>query len=84
MNQPAHMAVGQLGGVAFRLAGDGFNAQLIDFVGGAGRENHGVPELCKKGKPEGIIFIHIKNPGDAHRASFCLVGGKGFIAENPL
>ena len=51
--------MGQLGRITFRLAGDGLDAQLINFVGGAGRENHGVPELRKEGEPERVVLIHV-------------------------
>ena len=35
-DQPAYMAVGQLGRITFRFAGDGFNTQLVNLPGGVG------------------------------------------------
>ena len=31
-NQPGYMTMSQLGGIAFRLAGDGLDAKLINFA----------------------------------------------------
>ena len=83
-DQPLHMPVGQLGGVALRFAGDGLDAQLVDLAVGAGGEDYPVSQLREKGMPEGIVLIHVQHPGDANRAPGSLVRGQGLIGEQAL
>ncbi len=83
-DQPGHMAVGQLRGVAFRFAGDGLDSQLIDPAVGGGGEYHPVAQLRKEGEPERIIFVHIQNARNADSAPGRLVGRKRFIGKKPF
>ena len=80
--QPVYMSVGQLGRITFRLTGNGFNAQLINFPVGDGGEDYPVPQLREEGEPEGIIFIHIEDPGNSHTSAFGLVCRKRLISKN--
>ncbi len=81
LDQPGHMPMGQLCRIAFGLAGDGFNAQLINLpVRGRG-ENNPVAQLRKEGVPEGVVFVHIQHPGNSDDPSFCLVCFQGSPAE---
>ena len=67
-DQPGYMSVGQLGRITFELAGDGFNAQLVNLTGGLGGQ-HGLEfQVSEKYSPEGIVFIHIQDTGDSHRS----------------
>ena len=83
-DQPAYMAVGQLGRITFRFAGDGFNTQLVNLPGGGGREHHLVFQLRKEGKPERIILEHIQDSGDTHLSSDCLIRRKRLIGKQPF
>ena len=65
VDQPLHMAVGQLGGVALAFGGDGLHAQVIDFPGGHRRQAHGKAQLGKECMPEGIVFPHVQHPRNA-------------------
>ena len=53
------MAVSQLRRITFGFTGNGFDAQLIDLPGRSRREHHPISQLCKEGKPEGVVLIHI-------------------------
>ena len=59
LNEPGHMSVGKLCRVTFGFAGNGFDAQRINVVVGSGGQDNLIAQLCKKGKPERIVFIHI-------------------------
>ena len=83
-NQPGHMPVGQLGRIAFRFAGNGLDAQLINGMGGAGGEHHLIAQPGKKGIPERIVFIHVQHSGNTHPASPGLVGGQRLVGEQPF
>ena len=58
-DQPGNVAVGKLSRITFRFAGNGFNAQFINFPVGNRREYHPIAQFCKKGEPEGVVFVHI-------------------------
>ena len=83
-DQPAYMAVGQLGRITFRFAGDGFNTQLVNLPGGGGREHHLVFQLRKEGKPERIVLEHIQDSGDTHLSSDCLIRRKRLVGKQPF
>ena len=53
------MAVNQLGRIAFRFTGDGFNAKLVKLSGGLRGEDHMIAQLLKEYGPEGEILVHI-------------------------
>ncbi len=78
------MPVGQLCGIALGLAGDGLYSQLVNLAVGAGGEHHSVSQAGKKGVPEGIIFVHVQHPGNAHRAPGGLIRFQGRVGEEPL
>ena len=81
LNQPCDMPVRQFRGVAFRLAGNGFDAKLVNFsVGGRGKY-HLIAQLGKEGEPEGVIFIHIEHSWNAHLPAHCLIRRERLIGE---
>ena len=82
MNQPAYVAVGQLGRITLWLAGNRFNSKLIDFPVGKWRQYNLIPQLCKESEPKRIIFIHVQHTGNSNSSSSCLIRGERFIAEN--
>ena len=81
LQQPFHMAVGQLGRVALRFAGNGFNAQLIDFPGRGGRKHYLVAQLCEEGEPERVVLEHVQNPRNAHLAPGSFILGQRRVVE---
>ena len=82
-DQPAHMPMDKLGGIALGLTGNGLDAQLVNFPVGEGREHHPVAQFFEENGPERIILVHVQGPGNSHGASRGFVGGKGLIAEDP-
>ncbi len=66
VDEPLYMAVGQLGGVALGLGGDGLHAQLIDLARGARREQDGKAELPEECCPERVVLIEIQHARDAN------------------
>ena len=78
------MAVGQLGGITFRFAGNRFDAQLVDLPRGGRRKHHLVFKLREEGMPEGIILEHVQDSGNTHPAPGSFVQRQGLIAEDPL
>ena len=81
INKPLNMAVGKLGGIAFRLRGDGLHAQLIYAPCGQGREQASKAQLAEEGGPEGIVFVNIQNSGHADYASFGFLFPERLIAK---
>ena len=81
-DQPLHMAVGQLGGVALGFRGDGFHTQLVKLSVGQGGQRHPEAQLPEEGGPEGIVFVEVQHPGDADGAT----GGgfQGRVVEHAL
>ena len=75
IDEPLHMAVGQLGGIALGFRGDGLHAQLIDFSSGFGRKDHGKSQFVKEGGPERIVFIQVEHAGNADFAPGRLLFG---------
>ena len=82
VNEPLHMAMGQLGRIALRLAGDGLHAQLIQLAGGEGGQLHPEAQGLEETGPEGIVFAHIQHPGDADNAPGRIFQRR--IVEHPL
>ena len=78
------MSVGQLGRIAFGFAGDGLDAQLVYLSVGAGREDYPVSQLGEESMPERVVFVHIQHSGNAHCASWRLVGLQRFVGEQAL
>ncbi len=83
-NQPLHVAVGDLGGVAFRFGGDGLDAHLVNRVCRQRREDYAVAEPGKERCPEGVILIHVQNARDADGAAHGLLGRQRLVAEEAL
>ena len=82
IDEPLHMAVGELGGVALGFRGDGLHAQLVNFSVGHGGENHPKAQFPEECCPEGVVFVHIQHSGNADDAP----GGifQRGIVEHPL
>ena len=74
----------QLGRIALRFTGNGFNAQFVELSGGLGREHHMVAQLLKENRPEGEVLKHVEDPGNPHRAPVCLVQGQGFVVKHAV
>ena len=83
-DQPLHMAVGQLGGVAFALRGDGLHAQLIDGAAGQGRNHHPEAEPGQQGCPEGVVLEEVQHPGNADHAAGRFVLGQGVVGKETV
>ena len=68
------MSVCKLGGIAFRFAGDGLDAKLINLSGGSRGQYHSEAQACKEGEPERIVFIYVQDSrnADLSSASFFL------------
>src|SRR5699024_12612563 len=66
------------------LAGNGFDAQLVDLVRGSGREHYLVFQFGKEGVPERIILIEVQYTGNTDLAAGGLVRGQRLITEDPL
>ncbi len=73
--------MGQLCGIALRLAGNGFDTKLVDFTVGKGREHHTKAQLRKEGEPKRIVFVHVQNPRYSYRAPFGLIGRQRLVGE---
>ena len=80
-DEPGYVTVRQLGRITFRLAGDGFDTKLIHFMRGSRSQDHPVFQFREKGKPEGIIFVHVQDSGNTDLTSFRLICFQWFIAE---
>ena len=63
------MPVGELGGIALGLGGDGLHAALVEPAAGKRGELHLKAQLLKEGGPEGVVFVHIQYPRDADHAA---------------
>ena len=84
VDQPADVTVSQLGGIAFRFTGNGFNAQLVDLPVGNRRYDDTVTQFGKEGKPERIVLVHVQYTGNTYGSAGCFICGKGLIAEDSL
>ena len=73
LDQPLHMSVSKFRRVAFRLAGDGFDSQLIDLPGRGWREYHTVFQVSEKPEPEWIVLVHIQYSRNSHSPANCLI-----------
>ena len=82
VDEPLHMAVGELGGVALGFRGDGLHAQLVDFSVGFGGENHPKAQFPEECCPEGVVFVHIQHSGNADDAPAGIF--QRGIVEHPL
>ena len=83
LDQPHDMSVSDLGRIAGRLTGDGFNAHLVDLVRRERGEDDSVSELCKESCPERIVLVHVQNAGNADGSAVCLVLCERTVAEDP-
>ena len=82
VDEPLHMAVGELGGVALGFRGDGLHAKLIDFPAGLGGEDYPEAQFPEECRPEGVIFVHIQHSGNADDAPAGIF--QRGIVEHPL
>ena len=83
-DQPLHMSVRNLGGIAFRLTGNGFNAEFVDLSGGLGRQDDTVSQFGKKSEPERIVFVKIQDPWNADRSPLRHFHAQRLIAEDAV
>ena len=83
-DQPFHMAVSQLGRIAFRFAGNGFNAQLVKLSGGLGREDCPEAQFFKKYGPKWVVFIKIQHSWNAYGSPLCHIGSQRLIVKHPV
>ena len=60
------MSVYQLGRITFGLGRNGFDTHFVKLFVGRGREYGSKSQFLKENSPEGVIFIHIQDTGDAH------------------
>ena len=60
------MSVYQLGRVTFGLGRNGFDTHFIKLFVGRGGKHGSKAKLLKENSPEGVIFIHIQDTGNAH------------------
>ena len=72
-DEPGHMTVSQLGGIALGLTGDGLDAQLVHFVGGGRCEDDPVFQLREEGEPERVVLVHVQNSRNTDLSALCLV-----------
>ena len=82
--EPFHVAMGQLRRIAFGLAGNGLDAQLIDLAAGLGGQDHLEAQFLKEHSPEGEVLVHVQHPRDPHRAAEGLVGCQRLVIEDPV
>ena len=78
------MSVDQLGRVTFRLTGYGFNPQLVDVFGGLGRKHHRKAQPAEEHCPEGVVLVHIQNPGNTDNPSWGKIRGQRLIVKHPV
>ncbi len=69
--QPHNMPVRKLGRIAFRLARNRLDAELVDLPRGKRGEHDAIAQSGEKGIPERVIFIHVEHARDADRAPGC-------------
>ena len=84
IDEPLDVTVGQLGGVALGLRGDGLHALFVNFAGGERRQHHPEAQFLKEGGPEGVVFIHIQHSGNADGAPGGFVFFQRRVIEQPL
>ena len=84
INQPLHMSVGQLGGVAFGFRWNGVHTQLVDFPVREGRQHSPEAQFPEEGRPEGIVLIHIQNSGQADGTSVSLCLSQRCVIKHPF
>ena len=84
VDEPLHMAVGQLGRIALGFRGNGVHAQLVNLPVRERRQHCPNAQLPEEGGPEWIIFIHVQHSGQAQGPSSLLFLGKRGIVKHPL
>ena len=58
-DEPAHMAVGNLCGIALRLRGDGLDAEFVNLAGRNRREHDAKAERAEEDSPERVVLVEI-------------------------
>ena len=84
LDEPAHMAVGDFCGIAFRLRGDGLNAELVYLSGRNRREYHTEAEFTEEDRPERVVLVEIQNTGDADGAAGRLILREGLYVKETV
>ena len=84
LDEPAHMAVGNLCGIALRLRGDGLNAELVNLSGRNRREYHTEAEFTEEDRPERVVLVEIQHAGNADGAARCLILGERLNVEEAV
>ena len=76
--------MGQLGGIALRLGGDGLHAQFIDGTGGEGGEHDPEAQRPEERGPIGVVLIQVQHPRDTDDTAGGLLRREGGIVKQPL
>ena len=84
LDEPTHMAVGNLRRVALRLRGDGLNAEFVNLPGRNRREYHTEAEFTEKDRPERVVLVEIQNAGDADGAAGRLILREGLNVKETV
>ena len=69
VDEPLDVPVGELGGVALGLGGDGLHAALVEFAARKRGQHHPKAQFLEEGGPEGIVFVLIQYPRNADHAA---------------
>ena len=80
--KPLHVSVGELCGIAFRFGRDGIHSFFVDRPGRKRRKHGSEAELFEKGRPIGVVFIHIQHAWQPYNAARGARFGKRFVTEN--
>ena len=83
-DQPFHVSVGQLRGIALGFARDAVHAERVDFRIRERRNDHREAQLPEEDRPEREILVHVQNARDADHAAGRFFGRQRFIAEHAL
>ena len=84
VDEPADVTVCKLCGIAFGLAGDGLDTELVDSAVRSRRYDDAVTEFCEERKPERIVFIHVENARNSDDAARSLRHREGLIVKGAL
>ncbi len=68
IHQPPDMSMDQLRRVTLRLTGDAVHPQAVNRGIRERRQHDPKPQFSEEHRPEGIILVHIQDPGDADGA----------------
>ena len=81
VDEELDVPVGELGGVADVLAGDGVHARLEQLVVGAPRDDDPEAQLGEDREPQRVVLVHAQHPGDADLAARVLPLAQAPVGE---